>query len=398
MSHCIHQVLQLVVLLVAAASGAQRINPIGNNGFVTSKFHESANGNAVCVTGLVPVQAESTNSRFLSQLPSTQAEVTQTVLNFALNATAFLRSVADGTRDVGGTYNISSTLCLPADDTSVNTLHFLTHGVGFDHRYWDFAPGYSYVDEAISRGYATFSYDRLGVGHSSKEDPINTVQAPLQLAIAHGLIRKLRNGQLGNISFANVVGVGHSFGSVITQAVSANYPDSFDIVVLTGYSLDSRGSPIFFNALNLAIASEVQPYRFGKLDSGYLVASGPVSNQIGFFHSTGFDAELLSLADATKGTLTLAELLSAGDIGGVAAGFNGSVAVVNGQQDLPFCYGDCSSPTDLLSEVLKLYPRVDGKRFATHAVPHVGHALNLHYGALDAYEWIFDFLDQAQEV
>lgn len=89
----------------------------------------------------------------------------------------------------------------------------------------DFAPGYSYVDVATQYNYATFFYDRLGVGESSKPDFL-TVQAPLEVEIANNLAKMLREGHFSKKSFSTVVATGHSFGSVITQAITAIYPNS----------------------------------------------------------------------------------------------------------------------------------------------------------------------------
>lgn len=66
------------------------------------------------------------------------------------------------------------------------------------------------------------SYDRLGVGKSDTPDGLNVVQAPLEVEIAHQLIQMLRAGKFGH--FSKVVGVGHSFGSIITQAITSQYP------------------------------------------------------------------------------------------------------------------------------------------------------------------------------
>jgi pimeloyl-ACP methyl ester carboxylesterase len=102
----------------------------------------------------------------------------------------------------------------------------LTHGTTLDSTYWDFATGYSYINAATAAGYATFSYDRLGVGSSAHPDPIQAVQAALQVEILHQLVVLLRAApDLGGKLLKNVVGVGHSAGSTFTQAVSAKYPN-----------------------------------------------------------------------------------------------------------------------------------------------------------------------------
>ena len=48
---------------------------------------------------------------------------------------------------------------------------------------------------------------------SERPDAVNVVQAAVQVEIAYSLAGMLRHGPFSNITFANVVGVGHSFGS-----------------------------------------------------------------------------------------------------------------------------------------------------------------------------------------
>ena len=166
------------------------------------------------------------------------------------------------------------------------------------------------MDVAAQYNHATFFYDRLGVGASSKPDPIKIVQSPLEVEIANTLALKLRQGAFSGLKFSKVIGTGHSFGSIITQAITAQYPSTLDAAILTGFSTNSTGMPPFLQGLNLAIASQNNPYRFADLNNGYIVSSSAISNQIGFFRAPNFDPAVLNLAEATKGTVTFGELLS----------------------------------------------------------------------------------------
>ena len=377
-------------LLASTPGGVQ---PPGIAGFMNPTIHPSKGGLAVCVSGTVPVKAVTNkNLMFNFPLPANQSQVTETFVEFTISSSLFLQSIAAGTQNVSGTYDIGATLCTPANETKPSSVQFLTHGLSFDRTYWDFVSGYSYVDVAIESGHAAFFYDRLGVGLSSKPDPLNVVQAPLELEIANELITMLRDGDLGNVKFSTVVGVGHSFGSVLTEAVTAAFPQSLDAAILTGYSINSTGEPNFISSLNLAIAFDDQPYRFSGLNSGYLVSSTAISTQIGFFRAPGFDPMILSLADATKGCVAIGELFSPSVIVAPARNFTGPVAIVNGAEDLPFCFGNCSYPTNLLAQVKMLYPQVPAKNFATYLAPTTGHGLNFHYSARKAYDFIQGFL------
>jgi len=130
---------------------------------------------------------------------------------------------------VSGHYNLAATYCQP-DKGPANTVQLLTHGIGFDRTYWDLSfnnYNYSYVCEAVDEyGYSTFSWDRLGVGMSSHGEPVNEIQAWLEIAALKALTDGLRAGSIHGVpkAFEKVLHVGHSFGSeyVISPAYSSH--------------------------------------------------------------------------------------------------------------------------------------------------------------------------------
>lgn len=321
--------------------------------------------------------------------------MTQAIVSLWEPGSPFKQDIMKSNLSVNGTYDIGVTLCLPQPQQNQTALklQLLTHGIGFDRSYWDLAPGYSYVDVAAAAGYAVFFYDRLGVGASSKEDPIKTIQSPLELEILNALVIQLRGGSIGSFKFSTVVGVGHSFGSALTQGVTAAYPAALDAAVLTGFSVNGSGMAPFNLAQVPEIAALNQPYRFSGLPAGYLVVGSQAALQTTFFRAPGFDGAVLSLADATKGTVALGEYLTAGLTVAPAPAFRGPLAVVDGHEDLGFCFGNCSYPTNLLAEVAaKLYPGVAEDDIATYAAPDAGHGLNFHYSAAGAFAFIQEFL------
>lgn len=370
---------------------------LNTTGFNNATVQPARGGLAVCVSGTIPVTASATNLQLTFQLPVNQTQVTQTFVNFITPAFDNAQYVS-GTHNVSGTYEIAATLCLPGytNGSEPMTVQFLTHGVGFDRYYWDFAPGYSYVDYAATQGQATFLYDRLGVGKSEKSDPLSEVQTPLELAIAIELIAKLRAGAFGGITPQNVVGVGHSFGSILTQAITHSSPASLDGAILTGFTANSSGLPAFLSGINLQIAAQNNPWRFDTLPSAYLVSSTAIGNQIAFYHAPGFDPAVLAAAEAQKGTVTIGEFFSLGAIGGVASNYTGAVAVVNAAYDLPFCSGNCSYPTNLGDAVIPaLYPSVNQTGQNTYIQPDAGHGLTTHYSAVEGFAWIQDWVKRA---
>lgn len=158
--------------------------------------------------------------------------------------------------------------------------------------------------------------------------------------------------------------------------------------------MNATALPVFITGLNLAIANENQPTRFPTLSNGYLVSDTVISNQIGFFRAPGFDPAILKLAEASKGTVTLGELFTTSAVVAEAVTYAKPVAVVNGAEDLPFCFGNCSYPSNEAAMVQTLYPAVSSANFGTYLAPVTGHGVNLHYSATGAYNYIQNFLKQ----
>ncbi|KAK2774696.1 hypothetical protein CKAH01_13142 [Colletotrichum kahawae] len=367
---------------------------LSTSGFSEPEQHVTHDGSALCVSGIVPVAAAATNIKFDFPLPANQSQVTQAIVSQWSSGVSFPNSITAGSHSVNGTYNIGATLCLPQGKRT-GKIQVLTHGIGFDRRYWDLAPDYSYVDNAVAAGYAVFYYDRLGVGSSSKEDPITTVQSLLELEILAELVRKLRDGCFSDHKFSTVVGVGHSFGSALTQGITATYPSLLDAAVLTGFTVNGSGMPGFSLGQNPAIAATNQPSRFGNLSTGYLVIDSMISTQTTFFHHPGFDSRLLVLADAIKSTVTLGEFFTTKLTAKMATVFSRPLALVSGNEDLGFCSENCSYPIDLLAETAKaLYPKIPSNMIETYSVPLTGHGLNLHYSAGRTFKFIHEFLER----
>lgn len=266
---------------------------ISDSGLQNAVLSLSSGGHAICVQGHVSVFASTImNQKILIDDFSNQTVVTETAVEFVQVNSTLPARVLGGKASVSGNFSINAKICYPltwTDQNTSTTIQFLIHGIAFDKSYWDFAEGYSYVDAAASAGYATFSYDRLGIGASEHPDPLQIVQAPLEVEIAHSLIQSLRSGAFGKTTYTNLVGVGHSFGSIQSQSITADYPQDLDAVVLTGFSTNNAAMPATFVAFNPAIANENQPPRFSDLPNGYWVTDTSISNQLTFLRAPNFD-------------------------------------------------------------------------------------------------------------
>ena len=155
-------------------------------------------------------------------------------------------------------------------------------------RYW--APTiqpekYNFVDFAISHGYSVFFYDRLGVSGSSvfvshlsfSGNPqlmsmysvsgyVN--QVSLQVAVLAKLVDQIRAGTFSSKP-KNVVLIGHSFGSVISNTLLVSNPGLVDGAVLTGISYKVPDTSVAFEAWQPRLARLQSPGRWRQLDGGY---------------------------------------------------------------------------------------------------------------------------------
>ena len=363
-------------------------------GFKNPSIQSSVGGKAICISGMMDIAASANNVKINLEPPTNRSMATELIRETLQINSTLAKEVVVGQQNISGTYGIYSQLCFPMSTGVIDstTIQFLVHGSGFDRSYWNPVPGYSYVDTAAEQGYTTFLYDRLGTGISDHPDAIQVVQASLQIAIAHELIQLLRTGGIANHSFERIIGVGHSFGSIQLTGITSKFPKDVDAVVLTGFSAEPDGMPISFAALDLTIASQVEPSRFSALSNGYLTAASIEGNQFFFLRTPGVDPALLYFAESTKQTVSLGEFFTTSSVPGTSKDFKGPVYVVNGENDMPNCLGNCYLPENLAAGVItKLYPSAsNGSNW--YLAPQTGHGLNFHYSATTAYEHILDFL------
>lgn len=241
-------------------------------------------------------------------------------------------------------------------------LQILTHGIGFDRSYWDFSYAnynYSYVNQALAKGYSTFSYDRFGIGGSfpgnETVDPINEVQSSLEIAILEQLTIMLRGGSSSSSSsgsyaslpipkFAKTVHVGHSYGSIQSYALGAMRPDLSDGLVLTGFTQVADYMAYFLlgaNFVNVATVPSLASKYAGEGVRGYIAPQNLTGVQQNFFSPGMFDPKVLEVAGQTGQPVTYGELLTLGAPAGGRSEFAGPVLVITGGEYLllsPMCY------------------------------------------------------------
>lgn len=101
------------------------------DGFDKAKVHRSKGGNAVCVSGFVPVTASTDKNLKLDiPLPKNQTQVTEFWVESFTAGSTFAEDIVEGKARVEGTWDVYSTLCVPAHGDKAEGVQILTHGVG----------------------------------------------------------------------------------------------------------------------------------------------------------------------------------------------------------------------------------------------------------------------------
>ncbi|KAF9042568.1 hypothetical protein BDZ89DRAFT_894773, partial [Hymenopellis radicata] len=288
-----------------------------------------------------------------------------------------------------GAYSISTLICTPPHFDG-GVVNFALHGLDFTKSYWDVVIGtnyyYSFVEAAAARGEATIAYDRLGTGNSIRADGtypdgIQELQIATHVAVANAMTQVARD----ELKAEKLVGVGHSYGSLTLVYLLASSPKALDDVVLTGFSAAEEsysGRTVF--ALNFALAHEAYPNKFAALDNSYLATGDLVADLTGFFSYPNYENDVLQWSVDNKGTVAYGELLTFLPPTGVKASeFTGSVLAVSGDADFIFCASDCNKPSAPVQHVGDFFP--NAQSFTAAIIPGVGHGLNLHFGAAEAY-------------
>jgi pimeloyl-ACP methyl ester carboxylesterase len=267
------------------------------------------------------------------------------------------------------------------------------------------AYNYSYVDFALSNGYHTVAIDRLGCGNSSHPDPV-LVRAGMQAELTASIIQQLRHGDSTIFPTTllpragKIIVVGHSYGSFVINILLDNHPEGVDAAILTSYV------HVFSNAVSsvgeqqFAPASSVFPTRFGGLDPGYLTLSNRTNERETWLATDGsFDPEMPSLLFDHEDVQAIGEQNSINDetSGGFltekATGYLGPLAIMMGQDDQPFCHGDCGmGDQSLIALSRPFFPNTGD--FEGFLMPDTGHALQYHFTAREGFTKVHLWLEK----
>jgi alpha-beta hydrolase superfamily lysophospholipase len=271
-------------------------------------------------------------------------------------------------------YRIRGWLCQPKQQT--RTVQLLVAGMTYDHVYWTGpdGPDAGYVRAALAAGSAVFVFDRIATGDSDTP-PADQVTLDAEATVTHQLVTALRNGELGR--FSDVVGVGHSYGSMILQAETAAH-DDLNRLVLTGLlhdlNLDTEGA----FAGDLYPAQSDPAYAKAALPDGYLTTK-PGSRAQFFLDPATATPGAIGWDERTKATATTGEMaLDLNREVADSANVHIPVLLVVGGADAIFCGPGlpCGSTHDLCTRELGFYPASTDLDAAL--IPDTGHSITLH--------------------
>ncbi|KAH7329470.1 Alpha/Beta hydrolase protein [Stachybotrys elegans] len=357
----------------------------------------------VCQNLTIPISISSQNTIFNLQPPSTEIQVTDFFLKATFQGHDYSADIKRGYTTISGNYSIRATFCHP-DTGPTRALQILTHGIGFDRSYWDFPfhnYNYSYVDRAVDRGFSTFTWDRPGIGESSRGDPISEMQAALELAALVELTRRLRAGSISPhvpCGFDAFIHVGHSFGSILTHALAGTHPRLSQALVLTGYTQVPSFMPYFSLGGGFAPVSSIPALASAGYPVGYVAPRTSIGVHTNYFAPGDFDPDMLREVYERGQPAAPGELLTLGEGAGVPSSFAGPVLAITGEHDTPFCGGNCYGTSvindraaNLVQDMATAFPNASA--FNATVVPGAGHGLNFGYSHALAYDTILSFLE-----
>ncbi|WWC60351.1 uncharacterized protein I303_102922 [Kwoniella dejecticola CBS 10117] len=392
---------------------------------------------ASCRTFYADIYAETTQNADLKSViggppASQQVLVEASIQQFAAGSEVMAQIMNATKIPVSGSYSLWFEYCEPINSNGNVTGIFQTHhGLVGNAGYWnvqlDNSPNNSFAEAAAQAGWATLSYDRLGVGRSAKPDGTNVVQIPFETAQSASIAQSLRAGNLSDIGiFDKIVGIGHSYGSNLLAGVASVAPSSFDALILTGFTNNATQGPLGLFAFQSTIASVAYPSRFSADANDYVITPNMYVDQTGFFHYPNYTDAALSMFTMTKGEYTLGQQNSIAAALQLKNNYTAPVFVVTGEFDAPYCAANCyvtssssgnststsssssssmmgnnsttgsnqqQQPPSQLDTAKEVFP--SSTNFQTYVVPDTAHGINYHTTAYAAYQQILQFVQSA---
>lgn len=99
-----------------------------------------------------------------------------------------------------------------------------------------------------------------------------------------------------------------AFGSSVTAGVAGVAPETFDAIVLTGFSGNGSTGSLGVGGFQPGMAALAYPERFKGLPGDYISTTTQISDQQEFISYPNYTTSALDLFTATKGEYTLGEV------------------------------------------------------------------------------------------
>lgn len=262
-------------------------------------------------------------------------------------------------------YRVFGEFCRPARLGQDTPVQLLLHGATYNHTYWS-----AYARLAASRGYATFSLDRLGYGRSDHPDPA-TLDLRSAGDVAHQVVNRLRGGVFGP-RFTTVVLNAHSLGGLVAH--EAARLGGVSAMIISGMPAGAPETRAAAEPFPPFYPAEQDP-RFAGLPSGYLTTMPGTRAETFLYPGTYHPAVSHVEEELLKDTVPLPEFFA---IGTPPAPVDVPTLSVLGQHDMFYCWetADCTTSG----------PAVDA------VIPDAGHSVNMSYGAARFYALTFTWL------
>jgi pimeloyl-ACP methyl ester carboxylesterase len=254
----------------------------------------------------------------------------------------------------------------------------MVHGATYNRNYWDFPYSqsiYSYVNPSLQAGRATFIYDRVGDGSSSRPSGLS-VTVDVDAYILHQLIGWLQP------TYPQTTVVGHSLGSLISAQEAATYNDA-ERLVITGY-LHGKGLGLGLpQVIGSFYPAALDPQFAGLLDPSYLTTVLG-SRASAFYYAPTADPAVIAYDEAHKDVLSTPELaavptaLETPPPLNVTDNIKVPTLLMMGDHDALFCgvLVDCTSVSSITANEKPYYKSVPS--LTVKSVPGTGHDLTTH--------------------
>lgn len=364
-------------------------------------------GAAVCKSFYADITASAMNYDYNAVTGGAPANqqvlVESSISQFRAGSNVAAMLAAAPMRNVSGTYSMWFEYCAPTNGAPRGIFQ-AHHGLVGNAGYWNVRLDNgrnSFAESAAAAGWATLAYDRLGVGRSAHPDGLQTVQINYEIAQSAVISRMLRAGQLSDLgAFNKIVGVGHSYGSIMMAGIASVAPTVFDALVLTGFTSNVTMGPLGLAGFMSTIANVAYPARFASLPNSYVITPTVSNDQLGFFHYPNYTQAALDQFTTTKGEYTLGQQNS---IGGPYAlnrtSYTRPTFIITGDYDAPFCAANCSVTSlgagqTQLDTARMSFPSVPSANFSTYVVKDTAHGINFHTTAYTAYQQIIGFVQK----